>query len=96
MPQNGSELFKVNNLPLNELKRHHGADKAHRKEIGMKQPKACPFCGEYPELELRGGYYRIECKNPLCPSRLTASIKANDIIAAWNTRLKPKKREAEE
>ncbi len=92
MSKNGSELFEVNNLPLNELKRHHGANKDHRKEIEMKQLKACPFCGEYPELELRGGYYRIVCKNPLCPSRLTASIKANDIIAAWNTRLKPKKK----
>lgn len=61
----------------------------------MKQIKACPFCGEYPVLELRNGYYRIECKNQLCPSRLTASIKANDIIAAWNTRLKPKKMEAD-
>lgn len=60
---------------------------------GMKKIKACPFCGEYPELELNGGYYRIECKNRNCPSRLVASIKPNDIITAWNTRLKPKKGE---
>lgn len=58
----------------------------------MKQPKACPFCGEYPELELRGGYYYIECKNPRCSSRLKASLLAKNVIDAWNTRMKPKKR----
>lgn len=63
----------------------------------MKQLKACPFCGEYPKLTLdMCGYYRVECKNQLCPSRLTASINERDIIEAWNTRLKPKKRETNE
>ena len=57
--------------------------------------KACPFCGEYPELELKGGYYRVECRNRLCPSRLTASCKEKDIVDAWNTRLKPKKAEVD-
>lgn len=61
----------------------------------MNKIKACPFCGEYPKLELRGGYYRIECKNPLCPSKLTASLKEKDIISSWNTRLKPKKENKE-
>lgn len=32
MPQNGSELFDVNNLALNELKRHLVAENTHRKE----------------------------------------------------------------
>ena len=57
----------------------------------MSKIKSCPFCGEYPKLELKGGYYRIECKNQLCPSKLTASLKEKDIISAWNTRLKPRK-----
>lgn len=62
----------------------------------MRKIKACPFCGEYPELTLNGGYWRIECKNRECPSRLVASISQKDIITAWNTRLKPKKAESEE
>ena len=59
----------------------------------MKRIKACPFCGVYPEIKLKGGYYWIECNNPKCPSKLKASIKANDIITAWNTRLRPQKQE---
>ena len=57
----------------------------------MRKIKACPFCGEYPQIELKNGYYRIECKNRECPSRLVASINEKDIVSAWNTRLKPKK-----
>ena len=57
--------------------------------------KACPFCGEYPELKLKSGYWWIICKNSECPSRLNASVNKKDIIDAWNTRLKPKKRESE-
>lgn len=57
----------------------------------MARIKACPFCGEYPHVELVKGYYRIECKNVDCPSRLIASLVEKDIISAWNTRLKPKK-----
>ena len=61
--------------------------------MDSKQPKLkpCPFCGEAPRLYLHYGYYRIECQNGECPSRLTASANQKDIIAAWNTRLKPKK-----
>lgn len=65
----------------------------------MKTPrrlKACPFCGEYPELTLRGGYYRVECRNNICPARLTASIDQRQIVEAWNTRIKPKPREKED
>lgn len=59
----------------------------------MTQPKLkpCPFCGETPLLYLHMGYYRVECQNKECPSRLTASANKNDIVNAWNTRLKPKK-----
>lgn len=60
----------------------------------MEQPKLkpCPFCGEAPVLTLHMGYYRVECRNQVCPSRLTASANKKDIVAAWNTRLRPKKR----
>lgn len=59
----------------------------------MEQPKLkpCPFCGETPLLILHMGYYSVECKNMVCPSRLTASINKNDIVDAWNTRLKPRR-----
>ena len=59
-----------------------------------KQPelKPCPFCGETPLLYLHMGYYRVECQNIECPSRLTASANKKDIITAWNTRLKPNKK----
>ena len=58
----------------------------------MKQPKLkpCPFCGEIPLLYLHMGYYRIECQNKDCPSKLTASASKSDIVEAWNTRLKKK------
>lgn len=60
----------------------------------MEQPKLkpCPFCGEAPVLTLHMGYYRVECRNQFCPSRLTASANKKDIVEAWNTRLRPKKR----
>lgn len=53
--------------------------------------KPCPFCGEQPLLTLHMGYYRVECPNMECPSRLTASVSKSDIVTAWNTRLKPKR-----
>ena len=63
----------------------------------MKKLKACPFCGELPYLYLAcDGYYKIQCVNESCPSRLKASLKQSDIIEAWNTRLKPKKQTVEQ
>ena len=60
----------------------------------MKKIKACPFCGEYPELKLKSdGYYWIVCRNHNCPSKLVASADPKIVISAWNTRLKPKKGE---
>lgn len=71
--------------------------KQARAKVGQKKLKACPFCGEYPELRLcRDGYYRIECRSLYCATRLTASILPEDIIDVWNTRMKSKPREKED
>lgn len=65
----------------------------------IKQPKKlkpCPFCGNTPTLILSGGYYQVVCTYEDCPGHLKGSLNQRDVIAAWNTRLKPKKVEPQE
>lgn len=48
------------------------------------QLEVCPFCGKYPSIEIRNGFYYIEC----CFIRRFGYKKtAKELVDIWNNRM---------
>lgn len=60
----------------------------------MSKIKPCPFCGEPAKIKsMPHGGYRCVCDTIACASR-TSYLTKEMAIKEWNTRIRPKKKEA--
>lgn len=49
----------------------------------MTDLKPCPFCGEMPQYENMGQYYKLECKPCFMVMR---AFRKKDLLEKWNNR----------